>query len=147
MTSNNKERVREALLGTPSQEYFQNRAFAGWKPVAIIWERDIQEDSPSTSNTSEQIPYGLQVAPDCASLEENPLEKQVILQIIEGIVRDLRLSQIAAELNRDNHRTRDGRPWSPADIFDLLPRLIEVGPRVFPTQEWAERRSQLLARA
>jgi hypothetical protein len=29
-------------------------------------------------------------------------------------------------------------------VFDMLPRLIEVGPRVFTTQEWAARRSRLL---
>jgi len=144
----NKERIREALLGTPGQDYFRQRAFAGWKPVAIISERDIESTVDAAGNAPEdRIPYGLQVAADCASLEENPHEKQVILQVIEGIVQDMRLSQIASDLNRDGHRTRSGRLWSPADVFDLLPRLIEVGPRVFPTQEWAERRTQLLARA
>ena len=35
----NVERIREALLGTPTPEYFRQRAFSGWNPVAIIWER------------------------------------------------------------------------------------------------------------
>ncbi|MBL8178256.1 MAG: recombinase family protein [Bryobacterales bacterium] len=138
----NVERVREALLGLPSADYFRQRAFAGWKPVAIVWERQI-DASPDASTAGEQIPYGLEVGADCATLVENPAEKQVILQVIEGIVQDLRISQIAAALNQSGYRTRTGDPWTARDVFELLPRLIEVGPRVFPTTEWAERRRQL----
>lgn len=138
----NVERIREALLGQPSGDYFRQRAFAGWKPVAMIWEREI--DTPAgTADAGEDIPYGLEVGTDCATLVENPAEKQVILQVIEGIVQDLRISQIAATLNQSGYRTRTGAPWTARDVFDLLPRLIEVGPRVFPTTEWAQRRQQL----
>lgn len=138
----NVERIREALLGQPSGDYFRQRAFAGWKPVAIIWEREI--DAPSeASATSEEIPYGLEVGADCATLIENAAEKQVLLKVIEGIVQDLRISQIAASLNQSGYRTRTGAPWTASDVFDLLPRLIEVGPRIFPTAEWAQRRQQL----
>ena len=138
----NVERIREALLGQPSGDYFRQRAFAGWKPVAIIWEREIEAPGAPTAK-AEDIPYGLEVGADCATLVENPAEKPVILQVIEGIVQDLRISQIAASLNQSGFRTRSGVPWSARDVFDLLPRLIEVGPRVFPTTEWAERRQQL----
>ena len=138
----NVERIREALLGPPAGDYFRQRAFAGWKPVAIIWEREI--DSPTgESGAAEQIPYGLEVGADCTTLVENPAEKKVILQVIEGIVKDLRISQIAASLNQSGYRTRTGEAWTALKVFDLLPRLIEVGPRVFPTTEWAERRQQL----
>jgi hypothetical protein len=139
---NNVERVREALLGQPSEDYFRQRAFAGWKPVAIIWERPIQ-DPNMKEQPVEEIPYGLTVGSDCCTLVENSEEKQVILKVIEGIVRDERISQIAAGLNRDGFRTRRGAPWNARDVFEMLPRLIEVGPRVFPTTEWAERRQQL----
>lgn len=138
----NVERIREALLGQPSGDYFRQRAFAGWKPVAMIWEREI--DTPAgTASSNEDIPYGLEVGTDCATLVENPAEKRVILQVIEGVVQDLRISQIAATLNQSGFRTRTGAPWTARDVFDLLPRLIEVGPRVFPTTEWAQRRQQL----
>lgn len=138
----NVERVREALLGQPSEDYFRQRAFAGWKPVAIIWERPIQ-DPNMKEQPAEEIPYGLAIGADCCTLIENSEEKQVILKVIEGIVRDERISQIAGGLNRDGYRTRQGSPWTARDVFELLPRLIEVGPRVFPTTEWAERRQQL----
>lgn len=138
----NVERIREALLGQPTEEYFRQRAFAGWKPVAILWEREIE--APDTESApAEEVPYGLQVGADCLTLVENPTEKQVILHVIEGIVQDLRISQIAASLNQRGFRTRGGAVWTARDVFDLLPRLIEVGPRVFPTTEWAARRQQL----
>lgn len=138
----NVERIREALLGPPAPGYFQQRAFAGWKPVAIIWEREIDQPGQAPP-PSEEIPYGLQVSADCASLVENAAEKEVILKVMDGIVQDKRISQIAAGLNNEGYRTRTGDRWSPRDVFELLPRLIEVGPRVFPTSEWAERRQHL----
>ncbi|MBL8230897.1 MAG: recombinase family protein [Bryobacterales bacterium] len=137
------ERVREALLGVPTSDYFRQRAFAGWKPVAIIWEREIEEETGAPVLASEAVPYGLQISPDASTLEENPGEKAVLLAVFDGIVQDKRLSQVAKELNENGYRTRHGDPWTPTDVFDLLPRLIEIGPRVFPTREWAERRQQL----
>ena len=71
----NVERIREALLGPPSGDYFRQRAFAGWKPVAIIWEREIEASPGQSTPSSEDIPYGLEVGADCASLVENPAEK------------------------------------------------------------------------
>ncbi|MBI4909773.1 MAG: recombinase family protein [Acidobacteria bacterium] len=138
----NVERLREALLGVPTQDYFRQRAFSGWKPVAILWEREIEGEG--AQGASEEIPYGLQIAGD--ALVENSDEKQILLFVMEGIVQDKRVSQIAAELNEKGHRTRAGSPWTAAQIFELLPRLVEVGPRVFPTTEWVERRQQIFAR-
>jgi hypothetical protein len=141
------ERLREALLGAPNPEYFRQRAFAGWRPVAIVWEREIEttDAAEELPRGVEPIPFGLQVAPDSLSLEENSSEKQVVLIALEGIVRDKRLSQIAKDLNDAGFRTRRAEPWTVADVFELLPRLIEVGSRVFPSEEWAERRQRLFA--
>ncbi len=138
------ERIREALLGTPTTEYFRQRAFAGWKPVAIVWERET-DASGEPEPWSEEVPFGLRIAGDCSTLVEDTAEKNVILAIFDGIVLDKRLSQIARELNEQGHHTRRGGAWTPKDVFDLLPRLIEVGPRVFPTAEWAERRQRLIS--
>lgn len=138
----NTEQLREALLGVPGTEYFRQRAFAGWKPVAIIWEREIEGEGIEVPH--EDVPYGLQIAGD--TLIENADEKEVLLQVMDGIVQDKRISQIAAELNEKGYRTRGNTKWSAPQIFELLPRLVEVGPRVFPTTEWAERRQQLFAR-
>lgn len=139
----NTERVREALLGTPNTDYFRQRAFAGWKPVAIIWEREIDATGDAESTSAEEVPFGLQVAADSTSLEENANEKAILLEVMDGVIQDKRISQIAAELNSKGRQTRSGEPWSAIDVFHLLPRLIEVGPRVFPTKEWAARRQQL----
>jgi hypothetical protein len=31
---------------------------------------------------------------------------------------------------------RNGKPWSRVALFNMTPRLIEVGPRLFSTEEW-----------
>ncbi len=138
----NIERIREAVAAVPSSDYFSQRAVAGWRPVAIVWERDIDAD-PENELVREDIPYGLQVAADCCSLEESPREMEIIREIIEGVVQDHGMGRIAAALNLRDFRTRAGVPWSPRDVFELMPRLIEVGARLFPTEVWAERRTAL----
>ncbi len=92
----------------------------------------------------EELPYGLQVAADCARLEENPAETQAILVMLEMIIQDIRLTRVAAVLNEKGFRTRSGAEWSPGAVFDLLPRLIEVEPRIFSSHEWAVRRPRIL---
>ncbi|MGH9661933.1 MAG: hypothetical protein ACRD96_25520, partial [Bryobacteraceae bacterium] len=52
-------------------------------------------------------------------------------------------SRVAAELNRLGYRTRDGGEWRPEHVFNLLPRLIDAGPRVFSSAEWVERRKRM----
>jgi hypothetical protein len=68
------------------------KASQGWKPVAVIWERQVGDDEPAIAITPNRCPM-------------------------------------------------DSR--SPK-VFDMLPRLIEVGPRVFSTQEWVVRRGKLM---
>jgi hypothetical protein len=36
----------------------------------------------------------------------------------------------------------DGRPWSRVALFNMMPRLIEVGPRLFSTDEWVKVRQR-----
>jgi hypothetical protein len=50
---------------------------------------------------------------------------------------------VAEELNRQGHRTREGKAWTPAALFNLLPRMIEAGPRLFVSEEWTRRRRRL----
>jgi hypothetical protein len=64
--------------------------------------------------------------------------------MMEQIVQDEPLSKVAQELNSRGHRTRQGTKWSPVAVFNLLPRLIEAGPRIFSSEEWVARREQLL---
>jgi hypothetical protein len=65
------------------------------------------------------------------------------MQMMELIVQDLSVSEVASELNRKGLRTRRGSPWSPVHVFNMLPRLIEVGPKMFSTDEWEQRRERL----
>jgi hypothetical protein len=136
--------LREVLTTVLTPEYVARRAADGWKPVAVEWERETSEAAEPAGEIVEEIPYGLQVAADCRHLEENPAEKEVLVRIMEQIVQDEPLSKIAGELNRGGHRTRQGTKWSPVAVFNLLPRLIEAGPRIFSSEDWAERRAQLL---
>ena len=136
-------RIREPLTGSPTLEYLNERISAGWKLVALEWEKPADSEMPATQEKVEEIPYGLQVSADCLRLVENPTERQIVILALDMIVEDQPLSQVAEELNRRGHRTRDGKTWSPAALFNLLPRMIEVGPRLFVSEEWTRRRQRL----
>ena len=136
-----KERVWEPLSGIPTMEYLNQRMKNGWRPAAIEWERDL--DAPAGEMYAEEIPYGLQVAPDCAGLVENPNEREVITVALDMIVEDCPLSRVAAELNAREFKTRAGTVWTPSDLFSLLPRMIQVGPRLFTSDQWMTRRQRL----
>ncbi len=138
-----KERVHEHRVALPSAEEVQARTDGGWRVAAIVWEREIEADESSRRSVHEVVPFGLKVSDDCQHLEEDRVEKEIILLALELIVQDYRLSQVAAELNHRNYRTRQGTAWNAASVFELLPRLIDVGPRVFSSQEWADRRQHL----
>ena len=66
------------------------------------------------------------------------------MQMMELIVQDYSLTLVAAELNKKGLRTREGGPWTPVSVFNMLPRLIEVGPRIFSSDEWEDRRARLM---
>src|SRR5260370_4341880 len=122
------ERVRESWSRPISDEYLAQQASFGWKLVSIVWEREIEPDPGSPSPRQEDAPYGLRVAADGVHLEENTAELEVLLVIMEEIVRDHRLSQISELLNRRDFRTRNGSMWTPTAVFCLLPLLIDVHP-------------------
>ena len=132
------ERVRDFMTAPPSGEYFSERMAEGWKLVGVEWERGAPSSPPV-----EDIPYGTRVASDCKRLEEDPDEMQVLLLMMETIVQDGPLSQAARVINDRGYRTRDGEKWTPRALFYLLPRLIEVGPRLCTSEEWVERRKHL----
>jgi hypothetical protein len=49
---------------------------------------------------------------------------------------------VASDLNEKGFRTRSGKPWGPGSVFNMMPRLIDVGPRLFSTEEWETRRAK-----
>jgi hypothetical protein len=139
----NKERIREALTNLPTLAYFQQRIQLGWRPVVVEWERDLHPESGEPITFAEEIPYGLRVSEDCQGLVENPYEREIITMAIDMVVDDCPLSRVAAEINQRGYQTRAGRPWTPSDLFSLLPRMIQVGPRLFSSEEWTARRNKL----
>jgi hypothetical protein len=138
-----KEYLREPMDELPTPDHFRVRVAEGWKLVALEWERSGAEPTAERSRWEEAIPYGLQISEDCLRLVENPNETQVIVAALDMIVDDHPLSRVAAELNRREYTTREGKPWTMSALFDLLPRMIQVSPRVFSTDQWSTRRLHL----
>jgi hypothetical protein len=130
-------RVREVVWEPPSPHYLMEKARKGWSLVALEWEREMDPGEARTMGLACDVPYGLRVAANSVTLEEDPDERAIITQILALIVRDeMRFSQIAEALNAGGFKTRDGKPWTQTAIFDMLPRLIEVGPEVLSSEEW-----------
>lgn len=143
------ERVRQVVSGAPAAEELTRRADEGWKLVAMEWEREVEvpeaadrEGGAETSLPAE-VPFGLQIETGSGKLEENPAERELLFQMMELIVQEGSYARIAEEINRRGFRTRQGTKWSPVSVFEMLPRLIEVGPHVFESAEWQKRRQQL----
>lgn len=140
------QRVREVPSAPLTQDYVSQKAKEGWKLTAVEWEREVDEPA-GPGPLAEEVPYGLRVSADCSHLEENPTEKQALIQMMDLIVQDAPLSMVAEELNRKGHRTRAGGNWTPGSVFDMLPRLIQVGPRIFSSNEWTARTRHLFRMA
>jgi len=140
------ERIRESLQGPLDATYMKQREQAGWKLVAVEWERAaaaIPAPPAEPAPSVEDAPFGLRVAGDCEHLEQNPAEMQFLLSMMELIIQDISLVKVAEELNRKGFRTRKGAEWGPVAVFNMLPRLIELTPQIFNNEEWLERRKHL----
>ena len=137
------ERVRESVEGSLDPDYVKQRGRAGWRLVAVEWQRESEAAAPEPAPHVEETPFGVRVAGDCEHLEENPQEMQFLLTMMELIIQDVSIVKIAEELNRKGYRTRKGTEWGPVAVFNMLPRLIELTPRIFATEEWVERRKRL----
>src|ERR1039457_3737570 len=141
------QRVREVPSVPLAQDYVSQKAKEGWKLTAVAWERDVEEPAAQPAPLTEEVPYGLRVSGDCSHLEENATEKQVLIQMMDLIVQDAPLSLVAEELNRKGFRPRRGANWTSGSVFDMLPRLIQVGPRIFSSTEWTARTRHLFRMA
>ena len=138
------ERIREVVTGSVDLDYVRQKTEAGWKLVAMEWRREIAGDESNEAVLVEEIPYGLRVASDCSPLEADPQERSVLVQMMELIVQDYSITLVASELNKRGLRTRSGGFWTPVSVFNMLPRLIEVGPNIFSSDDWEARRERLL---
>jgi hypothetical protein len=141
------ERIREAVKGALDAGYIQRREREGWRLVSmdweVEWERDVETAKPEIELQLEEAPFGTRVAGDREHLEENPSEMEFLLSMMELIIQDVSLTNVAEELNRKGFRTRKGTEWGPVAVFNMLPRLIELTPRIFSSEEWVKRRKQI----
>jgi hypothetical protein len=134
------ERIRQVLSGPLNLDQIDRYQKEGWRPVAVEWERELPKASIPAA--TEGPPFGLRVSGDCANLEENPTETEVLFTMMELIIQDGPYSFIAEELNRRGYLTRQGGKWSAVSVFEMLPRLIEAGPRIFSSADWHQRRQR-----
>lgn len=137
------ERIRDVISGPLSPEVIQQRTAAGWKMVSIEWRRELPDlEAPTEGAISDDIPYGLRISDDCQRLEVDPTENNALILMMELLGQDFSYSSIVSDLNEKGFRMRDGGPWNRVAVFNMMPRLIEVGPRLFSSGEWKKMRQQ-----
>lgn len=140
------ERMRDMISSPLSSEIIRQRTAAGWQMVSIEWRRELPDsETPPEGGFNEDIPYGLCISDDYKRLEVNSVEHQVLMLMMELLVQDFSYSSIVSDLNEKGFRMRDGRPWNRIAVFNMIPRLIEVGPRFFNSDEWEMRRQRFAA--
>lgn len=137
------ERIRELATDPVTQSMLDRRTASGWQLIALEWRREAPAGaSQAEPQYVEEIPYGMRVASDCHHLEIDPAEQSTLVAMMELMVQDLPLSVVARRMNEQGYRTRDGALWSLVTVFEMVPRLIEVGPRLFSGEEWERRRKR-----
>lgn len=133
-----KHRIREAVNQPLTSEYLDEKMKKGWRPVAIEWERPAEAGEPSLT----EVPFGLRVGQDCHHLVEDTAEMDALRIMLAAIVDDRSMSEIARQLNAAGHRQRNGADWNQVQVFEQLPRIIEVAPDIYATESWREERSR-----
>ena len=138
------ERIRDIVSGPFSSDIMQQRMAAGWQVVSIEWRRELPgEEAPSEGAFNEDIPYGLRISDDCKRLEVDTTENQVLTHMMDLVAEDFSFSSIASDLNEKGFRTRDEKLWDQISVFQMMPRLIEVGSRLSSKEDWKTRRRRL----
>ncbi|MBM3789211.1 MAG: hypothetical protein FJW35_02550 [Acidobacteria bacterium] len=122
------ERMREVLSGPLTDQVLAERAEKGWRPAAVEWVREVEGKPFQEGLPDEEVPYGLRVSGDCARLRPDPGERAVLETMLESIVMEKSLREVAEEMNRQGCRTRKGNRWTQTGVFNMLPRLIEAAP-------------------
>jgi len=141
------ERIRDVISGPVSPEVIRQRTTAGWQMVSIEWRRELPDsETPTEGGFNEDIPYGLRISEDCLRLEVEPTETRAMMLMMELVGQDFSYSSIVSDLNEKGFRMRDGKMWNRVAVFNMMPRLIEAGPRLFSSEDW-KRLRQGLSRA
>jgi hypothetical protein len=138
------ERTRDTITAPFSADLIRQRTAAGWQMVSIEWRRELPDaEAPTTGVFDEEIPYGLCISEDGRRLEVDVREHEALMEMMAMLVEDFSYSSIVGRLNEKGFRMRDGGPWNRVALFNMLPRLIEVGPQFFSSGEWEQRRRHL----
>jgi hypothetical protein len=137
------ERIRDVISGPFSPEIIRQRTSAGWKLVSIEWRRELPDtEAPTEGAFNEDLPYGLRISDDGQRLEVDPTENKALMLMVDLLGQDFSYSSIVSDLNEKGFRMRNGELWSRVAVFNMMPRLIEVGPRLFSTEDWKRRRER-----
>jgi hypothetical protein len=137
------ERIRDVIAGPFDSEIIRQRTAAGWRLVSIEWRRELPDsETPTQGAFDEDIPYGLRISDNCQRLEPDLVETRTLMLMMEWLVQDFPYSAIVSDLNEKGLRQRDGRPWTRVAVFNMTPRLIDVAPSLFRTEEWQEIRKK-----
>jgi hypothetical protein len=136
------ERIRQSASGQLTWDEIQKLQNEGWRLIALEWERVVPtgESRAGKEHDQEDPPFGLRIAPDCLTLVEDRSETEALQAMMELIIQDGPYSSIAEELNRRGYRTREGSKWTPVSVFEMLPRLIDAGPRILSSEDWHRRK-------
>lgn len=137
------ERKHEVLGERLDDELLRLKARDGWRAISVVWERTVEGEADAEPTEPQAIPFGLRVAGDCQTLEPDVDEIRTMLYMLKGVVEDRPFGQIAGELNEAGHRTRTGEEWNQTRVFHMLPRLIEVAPNIFNSDDWRATKPQL----
>lgn len=131
------ERIRDVVSSTAGADLIRLRSQAGWQMVSIEWRRELPDSElPTEGAFGEDIPYGLRISEDGLRLEVDPTENRALMLMMELLGQDFSYSAIVSDLNEKGIRMRSGKPWTRVAVFNMMPRLIEVGPRLFASEEW-----------
>jgi hypothetical protein len=130
------ERIRDVVSESFSPAIMQQRQAAGWQLVSLEWRRELPDGESSHDGVfAEEIPYGLRISDDCKRLEVDPVADQALTLMMDLLVQDFPYSSVVSSLNEGGFRMRDGRPWTRVAVFNMHPRLIQMGPRLFAAEE------------
>ena len=97
---------------------------------------------PPRARSTKTYPMDFASLTTAGGSKPHPAEHQVLMPMMELLVQDFSYSAIVSDLNEKGFRMSDGRPWSRVAVFNMIPRLIEVGPRFFTSEEWEKRRQR-----
>jgi hypothetical protein len=138
------ERIRQSVSAQLNWDEVQKVQNEGWRLIALEWEREVAEGERTSSEAldHENPPFGLRVAKDCSTLVEDHNENEALIAMMELIIQDGPYSSVADEMNRRGYRTREGLKWSPVSVFEMLPRLIDAGPRILSSENWHRRKQE-----